>query len=172
MAGYRNIGKLVSTFGVQGEMVLMHHLGKKTSLKNLEVVFIEAKKGEMLPYFMEQAKIKNDSEIYIKLEGLANKEAAQKLIQKEIWLTEEDFVKHAGKSAPISFVGFQLVDHGKNLGEIVEVIEQPHQVLCKIFIGDKEVLIPIHEETLEKIDKKERKLFVVLPDGLLEVYLG
>jgi len=171
MPDYRNIGKLVSTFGVKGEMVLQHRLGKKTSLKNLETVFVEDKKDEMLPYFIEQAKIKSEKEIYIKLEGISSKEAAQKLLQKELWLTEEDFLKYAGKSAPISFVGFHLINDGKDLGEIAEVIEQPHQVLCKIFINGKEALIPIHEETLEKIDKKKKQLYVTLPVGLLEVYL-
>jgi 16S rRNA processing protein RimM len=171
MADYRNIGKLVSTFGVKGEMILQHHLGKKTALKNLETIFIEDKKEEMLPYFIEYANVKTEEEIYIKLEGVSTKESAQKLLQKELWLTEEDFLKHAGKSAPISFVGFHLIDSGKDLGEIAEVIEQPHQVLCKIYIGGKEVLIPIHEETLEKIDKKKKQLFVILPEGLLDIYL-
>lgn len=171
MADYRNIGKLVSTFGVNGEMVLLHHLGKKASLKDLEIVFIEDRKEELLPYFITHTKIKSNDELYIKLEGVDKKETAQKLIQKEIWLSAEDFDKYAGKSAPISFVGFHLIDQGKDLGEIVEVIEQPHQVLCKIFIDSKEALIPIHEETLEKIDKKGKKLFVVLPEGLLEIYL-
>jgi 16S rRNA processing protein RimM len=171
MVDYRNIGRLVSTFGVKGEIVLQHHLGKKTSLKNLETVFIEDRKDEMLPYFIEQAKIKSDREIYLKLEGIGTKESAQKILQKELWLTEEDFKKHAGKSAPISFVGFHLIDNGNDLGEIAEVIEQPHQVLCKIYIGGKEALIPIHEETLEKIDKKKKQLHVVLPEGLLDIYL-
>jgi len=31
-------------------------------------------------------------------------------------------------------------------------------------------LIPIHEDSLEKIDTKNRKVFVTLPDGLLEIY--
>ncbi len=171
MADYRNIGKLVSTFGVKGEMILNHHLGKKTSLKSLEAVFIEDKKDEMLPYFIEYTKIKSDKEIFLKLEGINTKEAAQKILQKEVWLTEEDFEKHAGKSAPISFVGFRLLDKENDLGEIAEVIEQPHQVLCKIFIHGKEALIPLHEETLKKIDKKKKLLFVELPDGLLDVYL-
>jgi 16S rRNA processing protein RimM len=171
MADYRNIGKLASTFGVKGEMILNHHLGKKTSLKNLEAVFIEAKKDEMLPYFIEHAKIKSDKEIFLKLEGINTKEAAQKLLQKELWLTEDDFEKHVGKSAPISFVGFHLIDKENDLGEIAEVIEQPHQILCKIFIKGKEALIPLHKETLQKIDKKKKQLHVELPDGLLEVYL-
>jgi 16S rRNA processing protein RimM len=171
MAEYRNIGKLASTFGVKGEMILMHHLGKKTSLKNIEAIFIEAKKDEMLPYFIEYAKIKTEKEIFLKLEGINSKETAQKLLQKEVWLTEEAFEKHAGKSAPISFVGFHLIDKENDLGEIAEVIEQPHQILCKIIISGKEALIPIHERTLQKIDKKKKQLHVELPDGLLEVYL-
>jgi len=54
----------------------------------------------------------------------------------------------------------------------LEVIEQPHQVLCAIMIDAKEVLIPIHENSLEKIDKKNRRLFVNLPDGLLDIYIN
>ena len=171
MADYRNIGKLASTFGVKGEMILQHHLGKKTSLKNQETVFIESGKDEMLPYFIEHAKVKTEKEIFLKLEGINTKEAAQKLLQKELWLTAEDFEKHARKSAPISFVGFHLMDNENDLGEIAEVIEQPHQILCKVIVKGKEALIPIHEGTLKKIDKKKKQLHVELPDGLLEVYL-
>jgi 16S rRNA processing protein RimM len=40
-----------------------------------------------------------------------------------------------------------------------------------IMINDKEVLVPINETTLEKIDHKNQKIFVVLPEGLLDIYL-
>ena len=63
-----------------------------------------------------------------------------------------------------------IVNNKKELGEVIEVIEQPHQVLCAIIIEGKEALIPIHENSLEKIDKKNRKLYVDIPDGLLEIY--
>ena len=57
------------------------------------------------------------------------------------------------------------------LGTILEVIEQPHQLLCRIDIEGKEVLIPLHEDTIQKIDRKARQVVVVLPEGLLDVYL-
>jgi len=94
------------------------------------------------------------------------------MVQKEVWLEEKDFQKFAGKSAPISLVGYKVVSGGSDLGEILEVIEQPHQVLCRLEINRKEVLIPINGETLEKMDKKNKTVFVNLPDGLLELYLG
>ena len=170
MNNYFKIGKLAATFGVQGQLVLEHSLGKKTSLKGLETIFIEEKKDTFLPYFITDTKIKNDKEIYISLEGLPSKEAAHFLIKKEVWLSENDFKKYAASAAPISLLGFMIVNNDEEIGEIIEVIEQPHQVLCAIIIDGKEALIPVHEDSLEKIDKKNRKLYVNLPDGLLEIY--
>jgi 16S rRNA processing protein RimM len=167
---YRNIGKLVAVFGLQGELVLQHRLGKKTSLKGLTTIFLEDKKDEMLPWFVAGTRIKNDQEVFLLLEGINTKEAARKVVQKEVWLSEEDFRNFAGSSAPISLVGYHLWQGTEDLGEILEVIEQPHQVLCMIDLNGKEALIPVHEETLQKIDKKAKKVYVVLPDGLLDVY--
>jgi len=167
---YRNIGKLVATFGVLGEMVLQHRLGKKTALKGLKTIFLEEKKGEMLPWFVESVRAKGDEDVFIKLEGVDTKEAARRLAQKEVWVPETEVAQFADKSAPISLVGYHLWQGTEDLGEILEVIEQPHQVLCRIDLDGKEALIPIHEETLRKVDKKGRKVFVELPDGLLDVY--
>ncbi len=171
MNNYFKIGKLVATFGLQGDLVLQHSLGKKTSLKGLEAIFIEEQKDSFIPYFIQSTKIKSDKEVLVKLEGLATKEAARKLLQREVWILEPDFQKFAGVSAPISLLGYNMInDDDEDLGEVLEVIEQPHQVLCKIMVNGKEALIPIHEESLEKIDKKNRKVFVTLPDGLLDIY--
>jgi|SRR5665647_100773 16S rRNA processing protein RimM len=170
MNNYFKIGKLAATFGLEGELILEHSLGKKTSLKGLENIFIEETKDSFLPYFLESAKIKNEKEVYIKLEGIFSKEMAKHLIKKEVWLIENDFKKFTASAAPISLLGFMVINENEELGEVCEVIEQPHQVLCKIMLNDKEALIPIHEDSLEKIDKKNRKLFVNLPDGLLDIY--
>jgi len=168
---YRNIGKLVAVYGLQGELVLQHRLGRKTTLKGLKAIFIEDKKDEMLPWFVEGTRAKTAEDLYIKLEGIDTKEAARRVVQKEVWLTEADFAQFAGASAPISLVGFRMLDGKTDLGEILEVIEQPHQVLCKIMLdGGKEALIPVHEETLRKVDKKKKEVHVELPDGLLDVY--
>lgn len=171
MAEYYKIGKLVAVHGLQGELVLKHELGKKTSLKGLQALFIEDKKNSFLPWFIASTKIKSEEEIYIKLEGTDTREAAMKLTQKECWLPEPDFKKFAAKSAPVSLLGYTIINNGELLGDILEVIEQPHQVLCRLEIQSKEVLIPIHEGSLEKIDHRKKQVLVQLPDGLLDVYL-
>jgi 16S rRNA processing protein RimM len=169
-SNFRNIGKIVAVFGLQGEVVLQHRLGRKTSLKGLKAIFLEERSDEMLPWFIEGVRVKSDTEIFVKLEGLDTKEAARKVVQKEVWLGEEDFVRFAGKSAPISMVGFRLFDGSANLGEILEVIEQPHQVLLRIDLAGKEALVPLHEKTLRRVDVRAREVHVELPEGLLDVY--
>ena len=63
-----------------------------------------------------------------------------------------------------------MINEGKEIGDVIEVIEQPMQVLCKIMYKGHEALIPLHQESLQKIDQKKKQVFVNLPDGLLELY--
>jgi 16S rRNA processing protein RimM len=170
MDNYFSIGKLVATFGLKGELVLRHSLGKKTALKGLQTIFLEDRKDSFLPYFIEETRVKNEQEIFVKLEGVEVKETAQKLVQKEIWLLEKDFQRFAAKTAPLSMLGFSLVNAGKTLGEVLEVIEQPHQVLLRILYNNKEALIPIHNETLDSIDQARKIVYLKLPDGLMDIY--
>src|SRR5436189_853027 len=97
MDHYFKIGKLAASFGLKGELILQHNLGKKTAFKGLESVFIEEKKESFLPYFIESVKVKSEDEVYLKLEGIDTVETARKMTPKEVWLTEADFKKFADK---------------------------------------------------------------------------
>ncbi len=165
-----NIGKIVAPFGLKGEAILQHSLGKKTILKDVETIFIETQKNSFLPYFVQSSKAKSNNEIYLKLEGIDVRETVQKLLQKKVWLHENDFRKLAAKNSSIALIGFTLINDKNKLGVIEEVIEQPHQTLLRISVNNKEVLIPLHEETLAKVDHKKKEVHVILPDGLLEIY--
>lgn len=170
MNDYIHIGRIVATFGVKGEVILTHALGKKAVLKGIEAIFIEERKDSYLPYFVLSSKAKDITETYVQIDGINSKESAHRLIHKNVWLLDEDFRKLAGKSAPISLLGYALISEGENLGVIEEVIEQPHQVLLRITLNGNEALIPLHEETMDKVDRKKKELHVILPDGLLEIY--
>ncbi len=171
MTEYFKIGKIVASFGLKGEVILKHNLGKKTSLKGLQTIFIEERKQGFLPWFIETTKIKNEEELYLKLQGIDVREQAISLTQKEIWIPENDFKKFSAKSSPINLLGYEVVENENILGTILEVIEQPHQLLCRIEVAEKEVLIPLHEGTIKKIDRRNNRIIVELPEGLLEIYL-
>jgi 16S rRNA processing protein RimM len=169
---YFKLGKFVAVHGLKGELVLKHELRKKSALKGLKTIFIEQSKNSFLPWFIASTKIKSDNEVYVKLDGVDTREAAAGLTRKEVWLTEEDFKKHAAKSSPANLLGYRIINEEKTLGEIIEVIEQPHQMLCRIEINQKEVFVPLNEDTLKKIDHDKKEVRVKLPEGFLDIYLA
>ena len=169
---YINIGKIVGVHGLSGELLIKHALGKKTTFKQGDVLFVEQVKGSYLPHFVAASKAKTAEETIVQFDDDYAREKALKFIKKPVWLTQEDFEKYAAKSSPIALLGFTLFNEGEALGIIDEVIEQPHQVLLTVKINGKEVLIPLHEETLDDIDRKKKEVHVTLPEGLLEIYLG
>ena len=168
---YFKAGKLVAVHGLKGELIFKHELGKKTSLKDLKAVFIEDKKDSFIPWFIESTKVKNETEVFVNLEGVTSREAAIKLTQKEVWFTDTDIKKFSAKSSPINLLGYTIVNNKEPVGEILEIIEQPHQLLCRVEIKGKEVLIPLHESFLQGINHARKQVKVELPEGLIEIYL-
>ena len=172
MKNYISIGKIVATHGVSGTVVLRHDLGKKTTFKDLKAFFLEDLPGSFLPYFPIDIKARSEEEVLVEFEGITSKEKAARYVQKQVWLEESDFSKYAAANAPISLLGFIVFDGDEELGEVLEVIEQPHQVMCRIqYKEHDEVLIPVNEASLVKIDKKSKRLLLDLPEGLIETQI-
>lgn len=173
MKSYIKLGKLVAAHGLKGEIVLQHELGKKTDLKKLEALFVEIKKDSFVPYFINKAKGTSEKESLLLLEEIDTREKAQKLVGKTCWLPEEQFKQYADRQAPATLLGYQIAEENKEpLGLVLEVIEQPQQLLCRLQIQGKEVLIPLNEDTLVTIDHATRTITVRLPEGLLAIYLS
>lgn len=92
--------------------------------------------------------------------------------------TDQEFIAQHGRVQVIDLMAayhpdhffFLITDEDENLGPIEEVIEQPHQVLLRISLDGKEALIPLHAESLDRIDHKKKQVYVILPDGLLDIY--
>lgn len=171
MAEYVHIGKIAATHGVGGEVLIVHSLGSRNSLKSVKALYIEQTKGTYIPYFLVAVTARNEEQTLIKLEGIDSKESAHRFLKKKLWLSAEDFGRIADKNAPISLLGYTIFNEGNDLGKVEEVIEQPHQVLLKTTFKEKEILVPVHLETLNGIDRKSKEVHVTLPDGLLAIYL-
>lgn len=172
MPTYLPIGKFVASHGVHGDLILQHTLGKRSNLSGVQALFVEQQKDQFLPWFIERAQPRSESETLVKLEGIDTKEKAQPLARRAVWLSEADFNKQVARSAPVKLLGYHIWEGDRDLGEILELIEQPHQLIGRLEIEGKEVLIPLHADSLEKVDHKKRIVYVTLPEGLLDLYLA
>jgi 16S rRNA processing protein RimM len=165
------IGKIVATHGLQGAVVMTHIIGRSDWLKKDAPLFIELNKESYIPYFTLDFKAANNEEYIVNLEDIEQMEQAKKLIGKHVYVQEEILAEKAADS-PLLWIGFEVTDrkHGK-LGKIEDVMLTANQWLAQLTYKDKEVLIPLIEQTIGGVSLKAKKLEVNLPDGLLEVYM-
>ena len=80
---------------------------------------------------------------------------------------EGDFYFH-------ELVGFDLIDANDDslVGEVENVFEAGPQTLLSIkHKTEKEVLIPLTDELIKEIDKENNRLYMYIPEGLVDVFL-
>jgi 16S rRNA processing protein RimM len=61
--------------------------------------------------------------------------------------------------------------HG-DIGAIKSINDSTSQALFEIEKGDKELLIPVNDEIITKVDRENKTIFVTTPEGLVDLYLG
>ena len=166
------LGYVLKTHGVQGEVTFVLDVDNPEEYTQLDSVFIEIN-GKLVPFFIDTIQIQNDKAI-VRLEDVNSLPKAQNIVGCSLYLPlnnlprleENQFYYH-------EIVDYTIVDEEKGiLGLIINVYELPHQDLIAMRYQEKEVLIPITDEIVTGVDHKKKELYVVLPEGLLEIYLN
>jgi len=69
-------------------------------------------------------------------------------------------------------IGFTVVDVSfGNVGTIVHINDKVAQPLFEIDSNGKEIFIPMIDDFIKKVDRKNKKIEVETPEGLIELYL-
>jgi len=57
------------------------------------------------------------------------------------------------------------------VGTIVSINDSTAQALFEVENDGREILIPMNDEFIDKIDRKTKTIFVKTPEGLIDLYL-
>ena len=100
--------------------------------------------------------------------------AAQRLLKKSLYLPEEILPDLKGTQFyDHEIIGFKVLDdvHG-DIGEVENVIDLAANPLLQTICKGKEVLVPIFDGLVQKIDRKNKILYIKAPEGLIDLYLS
>ena len=165
------LGKVIRTHGYKGGLKVALDVDEPEKYRKLDKVFIELKR-KLIPFFIESFHLENNK-ANMKLEDVDTLEDAERLLDANIFLPLDLLPKLKGNKFYFHEIkGFIAVDknHGE-LGEIKQVLELPNNPLLSIDHEGTEILIPIADEIIHKVDRKSRTLYIEAPEGLIELYL-
>ena len=160
------IGKIGKPHGVSGEVTLRFtdDVFDRVDADYL-VLMVD---GILVPFFMEEYRFRSDEVALVKFEDIASVERASELTGCEVFFPRELADDDEGELTWSQIVGYDIVDADshKLIGRIASVDETTINVLLEL---DDGTLIPAAEEFIIDIDHKERKMFMQLPEGLVNI---
>lgn len=169
------IGYTKKPHGLKGE--IKFHVEEKyvEDLTATDTIFIEMK-GKTMPFFVEDVRVGNN--IIVKLEDVSTPEAAMQLASKKLLLRESDLIPDEEREFEVEadfqmlyghVEGYTIFDNGTNVGLVASLVEYPQQFMAVVHYNKRDVLVPLNQAFVKKIDDKTKTIEMNLPEGILDL---
>ena len=166
------LGKIAKKFSFKGEVLIYLDTDQPELYENMESVFVEFNKN-LVPFFIVNSSLHKNDFLRVRFEEVNNEEDADAILNKEVYLPLSTLPKLSGNKFYFhEVIGFEIEDkHVGVFGIIQSINDTTAQPLFEVLNGEVEILIPMIDQFLVKIDRLNKKVIMDLPEGLIEMYL-
>lgn len=167
MQKYFEVGQIVNTFGVKGQLKVKPFTDEMERFEELKTVYI-CKKNEMKKVEIEEVKYHKDM-ILLKVKGIDDMTEAEKYKGLFLKIDRKDAKKLPENTYFIAdLLGLEVyTDEGELLGRVDDIFPTGANdvYVVKDEMG-KQILLPSIPEVLKEIDLEKEKIIVHLIEGL------
>ena len=165
------LGKIAKKFSFKGEVLVYLDTDEPDLYENMESVFVELNKN-LVPFFILESSLHKNDFLRVKFEDVATEADADAIMGSELYLPLSFLPKLSGdKFYYHEVIGFEIEDQRLGVvGKIVSINDSTAQPLFEVLNGEVEMLVPMIDQFLVKIDRENKKVVMNLPDGLIEMY--
>ncbi|EIJ38273.1 ribosome maturation factor RimM [Galbibacter orientalis] len=166
------LGKIVKKYGFKGEVLAKLDTDEPKLYENLESVFI-AHGNNLVPFFIEKSSLHKSQLLRMRLEDVDTEAEADAILKSELYLPLAFLPKLSGNQFYFhEIIGFSMKDSNYGVvGTIVSVNDNTAQALFEVENNGKQILIPMNDEFIEKVDRENKQIIVNTPEGLIDLYL-
>ena len=166
------LGKIVKKYSFKGELLAKLDTDQPDLYDNLEAVFIDLR-GNLVPFFIESSQLHKSDLLRLNFEDVNSEADADALIKSELYLPLDLLPKLEGDKFYFhEVIGFTIKD--KNFGDVGilrGINDSTAQALFEIDRDGIEILIPMNDEFIDKVDRENKTIVVNTPEGLIDLYL-
>ncbi len=166
------LGKIAKKFSFKGEVLIYLDTDEPELYENMESVFVDFNKN-LVPFFIENSNLHKNDFLRTQFEDVNNEEEADRILGCEVYLPLSMLPKLEGNKFYFhEVIGFEIEDQRLGVfGKIVSINDTSAQPLFEVINGNVEILVPMIDQFLVKIDRENKKVIMNLPEGLVEMYL-
>ena len=159
-------GQIGKTRGLKGELKFNLNQQIDQIPKQISLLYVQMA-SSLVPFIPESIQYQNKGG-FLTFKGV-NFEQAQNLVGKVLYLSLKDLPEKVFSYK--DFEGFEVEDVNHGLIGIMLSIERfPQQWIGRINNEGKEILVILNQITINSYNLQQKRLFLCLPDGLLDIY--
>jgi 16S rRNA processing protein RimM len=165
------LGKIVSVFGLKGELKLFYHGSEAGLLKAADRVWLGAEPQSARPFLLHRVR-SCQNRLLISLQGVENRDQALPLAGQWLFVRKSDLPPLAEDEFYLSELkGMEVKDsRGRALGRVNALVGGGAQELLEIKDQQgRKALLPLVKPLWQDLDMRRRVLVFDLPPGLLAV---
>jgi 16S rRNA processing protein RimM len=166
------LGKIARKFSFKGEVLIYLDTDEPELYENMESIFVELNKN-LVPFFIINSSLHKNDFLRVRFEEVNSEEDADAILNKEVYLPLSTLPKLSGNKFYFhEVIGFEIEDKRVGVFGIIQSInDTTAQPLFEVLNGEVEILVPMIDQFLVKIDRENKKVIMDLPEGLIEMYL-
>ena len=163
------VGQLIKPHGIHGEMTF--EFSSDVFDREKIAFFLLEIDGIMVPFRIENYRIRSSSSALLQLKGIDTDEKARRMCGSTVYVSDEYLHQMEDDEMEAQyFEGFTIVDAGSGWSGIIhEVDESTENILFIVMKEDEEYLIPASPDYILTVDHEQRIITMELPEGLLEL---
>lgn len=167
------LGKIAKKFSYKGEVLIWLDTDEPELYEDMESVFVEQNK-HLVPFFIVTSSLHKGDFLRTRFEDIDSEEDADKIMGSAVYLPLTALPKLEGDKFYFhEVIGFDAEDERLgNIGKIVSINDSSAQPLFEILKGEIEILIPMIDDFIVKIDRENKKVVLNTPEGLVDLYLN
>ena len=165
------LGYISKSHGHRGELQLVLQTDLPTNFKAPGFAFVEISE-KLVPFALSKFEFIVQGKVILGFEDITSLDKADRLTSHLIYLKKDAmpaFEEEADEFHNYEIIGFTVIDEQLGtVGVIAEIEENAHQPML-IVISEKgeEILIPLVQAFIQKVNKKSKQLKMDLPLGLI-----
>jgi 16S rRNA processing protein RimM len=166
------LGKIVKKYSFKGEILAKLDTDEPYIYENLDAVFLELR-NNLVPFFVEHSQLHKSSLLRIKFEDVKTEADADAIMKSDLYLPLDLLPKLEGDKFYFhEIMNFTVedVNYG-TVGIITGINDTTTQSLFEIDRNGVEILIPMNDDFIVKVDKENKTILVETPEGLIDLYL-
>ena len=167
MEGCFNMGKIVNTHGVKGELKLYPYSDDLDKFEDFEYFYVE---GEgKTKYIIESTRVHKNMVLF-KLKGYDDINKVLNFVNKNVYIERKDIEDDSEGHYIVDLIGCEIFDDaGEHLGVLVDVLQNSAQDLYEIKLKStgQKFYLPVVDEFVKSIDLEKRKIVVHLIEGMI-----